>query len=70
MLSAVLSALVAVTRVLWGVQDWVIDPSVDPRTREENLEFLYFLVSLFLMYFPFTVLAGYVGGKLGGRLRR
>jgi hypothetical protein len=67
-LSAVLSALVAVGRFLYAYPSG-FGPSVDAITRAKNAEFLLFLGGLFSVYFPFTVLAGYLGGRIGGRLR-
>lgn len=68
-LSAVSSALLAVARGSWAILGTVLDPSVDPRTRQEILGFDLALAGTFVAYFPFTVLAGYLGGRLGGWLR-
>lgn len=65
-LSVVLSALVAVAEGLYFGLSLIFD---DPITRAENAGFLMTFGVLFLLYFPFTVLAGYLGGRAGGRLR-
>lgn len=38
-------------------------------TDEEMIGF-YVLILVLAIYFPFAILAGYAGGRFGGRLRR
>jgi hypothetical protein len=66
-LSAVFAALVAAVRVLLGVLASVLTAGPDAVPFSEDAGFLFYLVGLFVVYFPFTVLAGYAGGRLGGR---
>ena len=64
--SAVFAALAAVGRMLVGTLSIVLPPDPDAVPLSEEAGFLFALAGLFAVYFPFTVLAGYAGGGLGG----
>lgn len=65
-LSAVLTALIPSTVVFFSVLSSVVNASPDAVPFSENAGVFFVFVSLFAVYFPFTVLAGFVGGRLGG----
>ncbi len=64
--SAVFAALAAAARMLVGTLYIVLDPDPDAVPLSEEVGFLFALAGLFAVYFPFTMLAGYSGGRLGG----
>lgn len=68
-LSATLAALVAVCRIVSGILSALLSRGPDSVSPSEELELFPVLAILFAVYFPFTVLAGYLGGRLGGRFR-
>jgi hypothetical protein len=68
-LTAVLGALVGVAQFAWGVLPLVVDASIDSLSRSENLGTFSFVVMVFAVFLPISVLVAYIGGRLGGRLR-
>ena len=68
-LSATLAALVAVCRIVLGIVSVTLFRGPDSVPLSEELALVPVLAVLFAVYFPFTVLAGYLGGRLGGRFR-
>ena len=68
--TAALAALFGVARFLIAVLPLIVDPSIDPRTRSENGGlFLFQGLGFIFVSFPVTLLAGFLGGRTGGKLR-
>jgi len=68
-LTAVLGALVGAVWFLWGGLPLVLDASISPLLRSENLGLLPFWVMVFSISLPFAPLISYLGGRVGGLLR-
>lgn len=69
MLTALLGALVGVAWFMWDVLPLVVSASLEPLSRSEDLGNMLVLTMVFAVLLPITVLAAYIGGKLGGSLR-
>lgn len=67
--SAVLSAVVAIISFLWTVLPFIWNTSLTTAIHSESFRITFVIAALFVVYFPFTVLSGYLGGRFGGRLR-
>ena len=68
-LTAVVCATVAGGKTLVGVLSIVLSPDPDAVPFSEQAGFFFALAGLFVVYLPFTIVAGYLGGRLGGRLQ-
>ena len=68
-LTAALGALVWAVWFLWGVLSLVLDASISPSIRSENLGLMSFWVILFSISLPFALLVSFLGGRVGGLMR-
>ena len=58
---------------VWGLVPWVFVKPSNPGevfTRSDNVGILFFLTTVFCAVLPLIALAGFFGGRLGGRSRR
>ena len=69
-MTVVLAALFGAVRFLVDVLPLVLDPTIDPQVRSENGGLFAFQAMAFAVFLPFALLSGYLGGVLGGLLRR
>ena len=71
-LSAAVAAFGGFALLVGPIVPWIWEPISNPGevyTRADNLNNLLELSVIFCAVLPFVVLAGYVGGRLGARLR-
>jgi hypothetical protein len=68
-LTAALGALGCAVWFLWSVLQLVLNTSIDPSLRSENLGLMSFWAIAFSISLPLALLVSYLGGRVGELLR-